>query len=348
MENQGSAVAQDMAGWVCFVEETPEQDLKKVREAAESAGIDPAKIYDVKDRNAFIRSMQQLQREGHVQVRADADGMLRHKLLDDDAIITFQFSEYYVQASGAQYDKAALIQFSKTSCAITCSNPALKAMAEQLFGAARKHLKAVDINNMVARLVKEKCHRVPLRDAVYFIPLQARELVEQLKKFYSGIGITWHVYPVRHADGQSEAILKAVVKDMKGEFESLQKEIDALKADKTLTKRIAKARLKELKKRLDEYRDLATALRGSLGSLLEDAGTAGQCLVQAAMPLDALVAHIQRGNKLAPLMADLIAGSEEQPVIEAIAKARVLAGDVDVLPDPQGVLFEALPVPVRR
>jgi len=342
------------SGYCVFAEETAERPIQAVRAAAERAGLDPAKVRDIKARNAFIRTMGKLEREGKIVAQAAADGVLRHKLRDDEDLIVFQFSEYFVKSSGAEYDRAALIQFNKRTGQIVCSNASIRQMAEALFDSVQGVFKPSDINAFVARVVQAEGKRLHIRDAVYFMPVAKKELVEKLKKFFAALGFTYHAYPIAHSDENRQNLVKAAIKDMRQTFEQMQGEVSKLKLQKdekgapALTKRIARTRIKELKREMDQHREIVAALRGDVDTLLRDAGDAGEALIQAAMPMQALIQSVQKGRRLNGLVADLLEVSDESPELEVLVKAHRRAQAVDLsgagsVPM-QGVLFDAKPV----
>ena len=297
-------------GYVCFSENLFNVSLKAARKAAEQAGLDE-EVRDIKARSAFIRAVQKLKERGAIEEK-DSDGVLRHKLTDDKTEIKFQFSRYFVEQQGCEYDSAAQITFEKKGGRIVCSNPKIKELAEQLYDECQGVFRTTDISSFILRVVrKQKTHRVPVRDAVYFFASTQKNLIDKIKNFYTILGFSFIVLPVNHSSGESGSIIKAVITDFKNGMALLAEEIKSLEADDSLTKKIAGNRLAELRDKLDEYKELAQSLRIDMKDLFADIGETSQIMQQACMPLDALIAECQTGHqKLQPVIAKLMLKSE--------------------------------------
>jgi len=296
----------------CFLgEELKATAISKVRSAAQEAGLPLEGIRDIKSRNAFIRAMRDLQRSGVIQ--EGSDGMLRDKYLDDESEIIFQFSKKFVESQGVKYEKEAVIRFVKNPGLIECSNPEYKALAEDLYIKVHGVYSITDLNSYVARIIKSECHRVPLKDGVYFVSFQHASVLEKLQKFYDALGFTLHVFSVGHGGTQPKNIFRAVLRDLQTQMKSTTDEIATLKAGNELTPKIAKNRLKELRKQLDQYREIAGALQVDLGKMLEQAGDAGVALAQVAQPVDSLIRLIQQGT-INTTLGELLVSAGEIPV----------------------------------
>lgn len=298
-------------GFVMLSEELKAASISKVRAAAQEAGLDPKGIRDIKDRNAFIRAMRDLQRSGVIE--EGADGLLRDKFQDDDQSVVFQFSKKFVESQGVTYSKEAVIRFIKNPGLIECSNAEYKALAEDLYIKVHGVYSITDLNAYVARVIKSTCHRVPLKDGVYFISFQHGSLLEKLQKFYDALGFTLHVFSVGHGGTQPKNIFKAVLRDLQTQMKSTTDEIATLKAGNELTPKIAKNRLKELRKQLDQYREIAGALRVDLDTMLVQAGDAGKALAQVAQPVDSLIGLMQKGT-INQTLGELLVSAGEVPV----------------------------------
>jgi hypothetical protein len=299
-------------GFVVFTDSVSDKPIADVRAAARLADLPESKIHDHKSRNAFIRAIREMAR-GHSLKAGDA-GTLVDRVIDDENKTTFQFSKKYAESQGVRYDKDAVISLDKESGEITCANTDYKALAARLMDGKKKQYKISDINGFVARVVKAECHKVPLRDAVYFLPMTRGDLVSKLKRFYARLGFVFHVLPVGHTAEQTGNILKAVVRDLRNNVDAVHKEVAKLQKDGALTKRIAKNRLKELRQQAKGFRELAQALKTDLGSLITDAGEATRLLVQVESPVDAFIASVARREVNAdPVLLDLLVASEEAP-----------------------------------
>jgi hypothetical protein len=298
-------------GYVCFSENLFNVSLKTARDAAKKAGLDE-EVKDIKDRSAFIRAVQKLKERGAIEEKS-SDGVLRHKLADDQNEIKFQFSRYFVESNGCNYDSAAQITYDKKLGRIACANLEIKKLAEQLFDDCHGEFRTTDISSFVSRCIKKaKTHRTPIRDAVYFFASTQKTLIDKLKNFYTILGFNFIVLPVNHSTGEGGSILKAVVTDFKTGMQQLAEEIKKLEAEEELTSKIAENRLTELREQLGQWTELAQSLHVDMKDLFADIGEASQIMQQACMPLDGLIAEVQSGKqKLQPVIAKLLLASEQ-------------------------------------
>ena len=328
-------------GFVTFAEELSAQPVSDVRRAAELAGLDPKLVRDIKGRNAFIRTTRELQKQGVIET--GTNGLLRDKLVDDDDVIVFQFSKRFVEANGAKYDREAVLQYTKSTGEITCPNEDIKMLAFKLFAQVQELYSASDINAFVKRVVESNCKRILMRDGVYFVPVTARDTISKISRFYRELGFDFTILPVNHSDGQSGHVVKAVVQDIKNAMSTLEGEINTLSASGDLTARLARNRIKDLQVQLKQYQDLAESLRVDMSELVSKAGAQANALVQAAMPVDALIQAVQKGEHLQPLVFDLLAADPDQKVPVEALKAAIQQVDLPSVPE-QKTLFENKPI----
>lgn len=298
-------------GYVCFSENITGKQLGEVRKAAQAAGIGE-QIKDVRDRNAFIRAIQKLKQRGAIE-SGSADGLLKHKLVDDDAEVTFQFSKYFIESQGATYDSAALIRFNKKKGEIVCANAQIKELAEQLFDDAHGEFRTSDLNAFITRVIrKHNTKKLPIRDGVWFVASTQRSLTEKIKDFFTRLGFSFLVLPVNQSTGESGSILKAIVTDFKNGMQTLSDEIAKLeKEEDGMTKKIAHNRLVELREQFEQYREIAVSLQVDMKTVFAQIGKASEILAQACMPVDQLIAEVQTGKRqLQPVISKLMVADE--------------------------------------
>ncbi len=313
---------QDKIGFITFSEEIAERPVSRVRDAARVAGFADF-VRDLSDRSCFIRATHRLLASGVIE--APPGGVLRDKITDDEREVAFQFSKRHLESNGVSYENAAVIRFDKKDGLIACEVQAVKELAVKLLDAVRGMFSVTDINSLVKRVYASECKRVPIRDAVYFVPAQRQELVKRLGQFYSELGFSYVTLPVGQSDKQGGALLKAVLKDMREQIKQVETEIAGLKGGDKLTSRIAKNRIQDLKRELAQYREVAESLQVDMQDLLSQAGESAQALVQAAMPVDSLIAAVQQGGKLNPLVLELLSADEDnKQAVEALNTAVAL------------------------
>lgn len=314
----------------------------RIEQALGAAGM-PAELQrELRPKFAFVRGMKQLAKDGLIQ----AD--LRDKAQDDDTAVRFSF--LHRANNGERYTTECLVEFNKITEELYVvkapegvSERDVKARARQLIDAARTTWTASDVNQLVARYVHRYCRRVGLRAGVYFVPISAEHVVKALGEFYSSLGVQYLDFPVGHGTRNASAVHTAVVNDMRAEIRRLMKEVKELQTDGKLTERVGRNRLEELRAMLDQYRDLARSTQTTMQELIEEAGGGAEALVQAAMPVDALLAKARGGEKVAPIVVDLLAasggeGGAELAELRTLVAAQPMA-DVgsEIVPDMEPV-----------
>jgi len=328
-----------------------EKPINEVREAAQTAGLDADLVSDVRDRSAFIRCIGGLKKSGAIE-QGSAKNLLKHKLTDDDNEIVFQFSRVFLESEGAEYDKAAVVRFSKSTGQIACSNLKIQELAQNLYDQAHQIYSVSDLHRLTERIVSSAARRVIFRDGVHVIPYQHQEVLDKLQRFYTLLGFTFVVVPLGRNPGNSKALLQSVVDDIRESVKTVQTEISELQGQGAsgqdqpgLTKCVAKNRLADLQVSLKNYQAWAKSLKMDTASLFAEAGEASTALVQAAMPVESLIQHVQNGGKLNKLVYDLFAADDDHAgavqALEAAQKAGRSVAAVE-LPETQvqDILFE--------
>jgi hypothetical protein len=308
-------MADDFKMGTVIIPELTAKPISDVRRAAEAAGITES-VRDIRARNQFIRAVRELQKSEIIE--EGSDGALRDKISDDE-YVSFQFSKRYVEAAGATYTPSALVRFHKETARVECDDPKIRELAEQLIDKVSGVFATHDITAFVHRVVRKDTRKISVGTGSFFINSNYPELVKQLEAFYKNLGAPCLVLPVNQSSGQGQSLVKHVVHDLQASMASLVSEITKLKESKSeegepaLTKRIAARRMKDLRKQLSEYRELATALHVELKDILALAGKHAKTLVQATMPSDALVAAIQKGETIDQTVAALLIADEVLP-----------------------------------
>lgn len=319
-----------------------EYPATRIELALATAGMPADLQRELRTKFAFVRGMKQLAKDGLIQ----AD--LRDKAQDDEKAVRFSF--LHRGHGGEHYSAECIVEMDKLTEQLTIVKAPssvdeydVKARARQLIASARVTWTASDVNTLVARFVHRYCRRVGLRAGVYFIPVSAEHVVKALADFYGSLGVQYLDFPVGNGTRNAKAVHTAVVNDMRTEIQRLMKEVRALKADNKLTDRVGRNRLEELRAMLDQYRDLARSTQTTMQELIEEAGGGAEALVQAVMPVDALLAKARGGERVASIVVDLLAASGDGDVQLAELRNLVAAmpemGDVDgdEVPDMEAV-----------
>jgi hypothetical protein len=317
--NSAPASKPELVGFVVAASEFHPVEIEKVRAAAKSAGFDPEIIKDVRPRNCFIRAARALVKQGVLE--AGNKGVLADKL-SDESEIAYQFSRRQVEDGVASYPAQAVIRFRKTSEAISVEGLGGMGSADQakvhatvtkLFEAAGFSYSGTDLNNLVDRLFSAVTRRIMLRGAVYFVPHDHQSLVFKVRDFLGACGIKFMVFTVGFGEEFAvQDIFEAAAQDVMKNINTLRADVAGLVEQKdeqgkpVLTKRMAKARFKQLAVDLQHYKGIAKALRVSMDKILDAAGESGQALAAIAAGPEALVRALSSGRKVDPLAAILV------------------------------------------
>jgi hypothetical protein len=298
----------NLLGSIVFASEVPDTTLRQLAVAAEGAGIPRDLLPEIKPKNAFIRAIRALNRSDF-----NSKKHLLHKFTDDAVKVAFQFSDVYLQSAGVQYEKNAVVEFDKKSHRIRCDQASILQHAEQFYVNAQSEVKSSDIYALIQRYVeKEDTKRIPLRDGVYFVPAIKQHVVDNLKKLFVCLNVSFFVVPINSTDAQNRVeILKATIQDVEKTVTAIALEIAELKASGNLTDRVARTRLKELHKQLRQYTELSTSLNESTANLVGAAGKAGNALLKSAASVDELIASVESGEHVPGFIYDLLEASTE-------------------------------------
>lgn len=318
-------------GIVIFSQEFHSQSLANVREAAAKAGIPEELVREIKPRNAFIRAMRELKKQGVIALHG-SDKILSDKFCDDESTVSFQLSRTYVESQGVRYDSAAVINFSKLNHQITCSNSDIKKLAEDLHVKVAEVYLTTDLHMLVKRFLEDNgAKRIPLRDGVYFIPFQYKELAEKIKSFFSALNLSF--FTLQATDSEKSDIISLTVKSMCDTVEEVKKEIEELKAKGELTSRIAQNRIKQLQADLVGFQEIAASLNERTLDLVAAAGEAGDILFSiGSSTTEQLIACVQRGTTVAPMCLDLLEAATEMNILP-VHENRVIQVDIGDVTD---------------
>lgn len=302
-------------GHIFFSTEVKPTPRAEVAKAVEAAQLETDEVRDIAPRNVFIRAIRQLQRADVIE--ANSDGVLADRVtLEGD--VAFQLSKRFVEANGVTYDPTALVRFDKSNALIVCENWDIQRLAERLYGELAGLYSVTDLHALTGRLIDNTgARRITLRPGVYFIAKQYGDVLERISKLYTLLGYTYHAYPVTETT-DTRALAHAVVSDMVSTVAQIQAQINEVRATSTdgVSKRLAKSKLRELKRTLAQYKELAASMGVSIKNLLEEAGTAGTVIefAEAGDDVTALGALVQSGATLPALFTDLLEAAELVPV----------------------------------
>ena len=303
----------ELMGVVIFGEPAGTVSQADVNAALISAGM-PSKLGDhLNARSWFIRATRGL-------MKSLPEIVLRDRCDEDGEGLTFAFlSRHSAGGSDLSYRADCVVRFDKSADRIVCvkaplGRPAssVEEEARGLLNTARESWNPQDLNALVKRHLATVCRQVPLRPGVSFIAAQYQEQAEQVRKFYQELHVPFYVVQVGYSPDQALRFHEAIMSDLRSQVNGVLNEIRELQSSGELTKRKSRARLKELREALKHYRDLAESSKISMDDLIGSAGKAGEALLAASLPEDAVLAQIQSRNLNIPVeIAELYASEAE-------------------------------------
>jgi len=311
-QGKGKAMSNldSFVGEIVFTEQLSSRSHGEVLAAAEAAGIPEKFVRELSAKNVFVRAMRELRK---ADIVSGNDGALRDKIEDSEALVVFQFSKRYVESQGAHYDPAGVVKFHKEAGCISSNKPELEALARDLFESKRFEWTSVDLNTLCNHVVEEHGKRVMPRHGVYFVPVQASEAAKRIRKFLLALNLRFFSVPIGKGDRNYDGVQKAVAEDIRKEVRNIRRKIAEIKASGEMTKRKARSRLRELRKLLRQYRDIALSSRRNADEVLDEAGEAGKLLLDAEKPADVVIAEAASPGRVDPLVLDLLETAEEIP-----------------------------------
>jgi len=346
----------DIMGSVIFGQAATDCTHAQVVDAIKAAGMPPELGRELRPRSAFIRTMKELARQN--AVAAD----FRDKARDDDNAIEFAFVCRDMASEGViGYEATAVVRWDKHSHQITilrtppgATAEGVLAKATEIMLAAKNKWSSTDVNLLVRKYLGRYAKQIPLKAGVAFVPVVASHAVDAIKVFYETLGMQYWVLPVGYSDKQASDVQESVVLEMKKEIALILKKVADLKTTGGLTKRIAKTKMMDLQKSLQQYRTLAQTVRASMEELIESVGDESLAITQSVAPMQSLLAQARSGGKVSPLLVDLLSADEENTDAQELRKvmaASVALPEVDVdVPDADDnmPLFQAVhPMPIN-
>lgn len=236
-------------GYVIITDEAPSVTVDRVRSALEESGLDPEEARELAKRHAFARAKNGL----------DVKGVI-NKVAENDQRLIYQLDETYVELNRLAYSDRGQIWFDKQALTVGADTPALREEAEKLFAHYGSMYLGSDVTRLVQRIFTKQRGIVSIRrhGGVYFVPIQFGALVDRVKDFAGKMGMRWVVYATGAEGGMREQVLDRLAERIKGELESMKKEID--KKGNDLTPRIAQTRMDTLVAQIGQIREFCAAL----------------------------------------------------------------------------------------
>lgn len=234
------------------------KDVKISREDMQKHLDDVGLSYDVpavKARSAFLKAVREVRRNHRNK------GLLIRQVKKDSSEYVFGLVDENVNKGrkSLNYAHKANLSFNPQTGNVTCTKDhrAYK-LIKELYDEYLGFLNADDVRSIILDIVYETMSiGVRQRGGIYFIPKDHRYTVDRLEKLADKLpeGCDFMVAPQIDVESSKKAIYKAFVRSLKSQMEEFEQELedDDIKRTSTLTKRLKE--FKNLKNRIEFYRD---------------------------------------------------------------------------------------------
>jgi hypothetical protein len=320
-------------GTIVFADPVQGRTHNEILAAARAADIPDDLVREIRPRNAFIRAMNDLAKNGAI------DAAFRDKFRDDAEAITFAFVVRDAVGEGVGYAPNAVVEYDKKTQAIrVIEAPEGKAddvlrQAQDLILRATTTWQCADVTRLVQRFAARYCRQLPVRAGVSFFPLGSEYAVRALEAFFGALHVPFWTLPVGRSEKNKALLWTEITQDIQSEMTRMQDEILAKQADGSLTKRIAQSRLRELREKCEQYKQLCRATETRLSTLVGDTSIEVSKTVLAADDgFDAVMAAAQSGKPMSPVLLalhDAIGAEEAVDVVADLPAALPTFTEVD-------------------
>lgn len=327
-------------GSIFFLDRLSSVTTERVRSALESSGLDSQVARDLAKRFCFVRAKNRMR----------ADGLL-DEVEETEARWTWQLSRRYREQERLGYEYEAAFWFAKQDQSVGADNAVLLEKVQALFARYGALYLPSDVTKVVRRIFDRQKGMVKLRQAgaVYFVPQENRDLLQRVAQFVKDLGGECLTVPVGLGNTLvREKALEMLVEAIRGDVTRVVQEMQEIRStEKSLTKRKARHRWKELAAQMDRVRIFCRSLQTDTKGLLEQVRTSELDLALVAeADLDVIAALAHAGRITGTL--GMIAAAAHEGTLPEVGSPRVRA----VMPLLQDSRLEApvvrvhAPVPV--
>lgn len=243
-------------------------DYGHLKEALSSAGLD-AKLLasDMLPRNAFARASHKLE-----------ENRIIRQIEETPTHLLFQATREWLDQAEHEmkYSKEAVIRLDKKTGHVECEVAALQSAVQAMLDAEIQVRRAADITRLVQRIFdRHKGDLVSIREAggAYFVPQGQTEIVDRVQEFMAKVGGKLVRFAI---GGGSEETSRSIAESMTEHFSHLVAEfrqsLEIVSPDcSAFVLQRRHARIRELRFKLDTFRDLLSENAEGIGKAIADA-----------------------------------------------------------------------------
>ncbi len=171
-------------------------------DALTAAALDPAVARELAPRHAFTRACRKL-----------SDARIIRRVAEDDATLTFQFTQETRSSNRIEYTLETMLTLDKQTGKVTCPLPGLAAVAQEELDRAVTARTGADVTRVVQKLFERHADLFPVRPAggVYFVPARHVGFVEKVQSLLGRLGGQVLRFPVPAGTPEGDRSVKDAV-----------------------------------------------------------------------------------------------------------------------------------------
>jgi hypothetical protein len=261
-----------------------------LRVALINAGFDPDYAKDMAPRNAFSRSIKELNKERIIR-----------KVDEDENEVKFQFTREALVNTEFEYTKECELFLNKSSGTVRGSSNELAHHAQSLVF----HNMSIRISSDITRLIQKIFENAggdlaPIRPqgGVYFVPAAQDGLVVSVKQLLRDVGGELIVYSLEDDDDTKQSVESQLTAYLMARIEDFNQSIDALTAesrDSVIGRRVADC--EKIRGKLESLKYLLGGAADSIATAISESETKMINAVSASISDEAIAA--KNGNAAA-------------------------------------------------
>lgn len=257
----GTRLLGEVVSWTCPAAAVRHADLVA---ALADAGLDTGVARELLPRHAFSRACRKLAKDRIIRPVAE-----------DQAGITFQFTQESRAGDRFEYTLETILTLDKATGRVRCELPGLATLAQELLDLAIDARTGTDITRCVRRLFDRHADLFPVREqgSVYFVPQAHAGFVERVQRFVGRVNGRLTRFPVPEGTPHGDrAVRDAVAGGLAALIADHRQAIAAIGEDtRRDTLERAAERVKQVRFKLSAYAEYLADGRATLERELAEA-----------------------------------------------------------------------------
>jgi hypothetical protein len=195
----GTRLLGEVISWTC-----PAMCIRyrALLDALRDADLDVSVARELAPRHAFSRACKKLARERIIR-----------QVAEDEATITFQFTQESRKEDRFEYTLETLLTLNKATGKVGCELGGLATLAQELLDEAIAARTGGDITRLIQRLFERRADLFPIRDrgGVYFCPAEHVAFIDRVQSFLGKVNGRLARFPVPSGTAEGDRSVKEAV-----------------------------------------------------------------------------------------------------------------------------------------